>query len=80
MKEKREKMNEIYKVTRDVTPKECDWLDRTFKKGEIVYLYTGCTYGAIGSGIAVTEKLNELPFLEIPLNAIERIEGIFNEC
>jgi hypothetical protein len=67
-------MSEIYRLIRDVTPKECEWLPRIFKKGEILYLYTGCTYGAIDYGVAITEKLDEWPFLEMPLDAIERIE------
>ena len=62
-----------YKLIRDVTKKECPWLDRTFKEGEILYKYTGYTYGCIDEGLAVSEKLNETPFFELPYDALEEI-------
>ena len=62
---------EKIKLTRDVTPDECGWLDRTYKKGEILYEYHGCTYGCISNnGTACTETPNQTPFFEIPNNAI----------
>ena len=62
-----------YKLIRDITKKECPWLDRTFKKDEIVYKYTGYTYGCISEGLAVSEKLNETPFFELTYAALEEI-------
>ena len=63
-----------YRLIRDVTKKECPWLDRTFKEGETVYYYSGYTYGCISfNGIAVCEKLDENPFFELPENALEEI-------
>jgi len=63
-----------YRLIRDVTKKECPWLDRTFKEGETVYYYSGYTYGCISfNGIAVCEKLDENPFFELPENALEEV-------
>jgi len=36
-----------YKLTRNVTKEECDWLDRDYKKGETLFAYNGCTYGCV---------------------------------
>ena len=61
-----------YTLTRNVTKKECDWLDRSLKKGEIVYEYTGPTYGCIsGNGSAFTLTKNETPFFELPDDAVQ---------
>jgi hypothetical protein len=61
-----------FQLTRNVTKKECVWLDRTFKKGEIVYEYFGCTYGCISwKGRAFTKEENETPFFELPNDAVE---------
>ena len=64
-------MNRAYELSRDVTQEECNWLPRTLGKGEKVYLYTGPTYGVVGLGIPVTEKPDELPFWEVPADALE---------
>lgn len=58
-------------LKRDVTVEECRWLDRTYKAGETVYLYSGATYGVIGpNGTAVTEVVDETPFFELPCDAL----------
>lgn len=58
-------------MIRDVAPSECSWLDSTLHKGLTVYEYNGCVYDCVSnSGIAITLKDNELPFMEVPLNAI----------
>lgn len=59
-----------YTLIRDVPRSECNWLDRTVRKGETVYEFTGCTYGCIGSGEAVTFEAGENPFFELPANAL----------
>jgi hypothetical protein len=64
-------MARTFIVTRDVTPEECHWLTTTIKRGHIVHEYNGCTYGCIGSGIAVTDNLNETPFYEMPRSALD---------
>ena len=64
-------MSWAYELSRDVTQEECSWLPRTLGKGEKVYLYTGPTYGVVGLGIPVTEKPDELPFWEVPADALE---------
>jgi hypothetical protein len=62
-----------FKLIRDVTSKECRWLDKTFKEGEIVYLYYGCTYGCCKDS-AYTEEYDKTPFFELPNNAVEIIK------
>lgn len=65
----------IYKAIRDIEVEECNWLPEPVKKGEILYGYSGVTYGCISSnGLAVTRsKRGGPPFFEVPNNAIERI-------
>ena len=59
-------------LIRDVTQEECSWLNRTWKKGEIVYEYIGATYGCISpTGLAVTAVRDQAPFVELPIKAIE---------
>lgn len=44
----------------------------THKLSDIVYSYSGCTYGVISwKGIAVTEKDGVLPFFEVEKTAVE---------
>lgn len=57
------------KLSRDVTKAECPWLDADLSAGTEVYRFDGCTYGCIGSGIAVTRQPGELPFFEVPHDA-----------
>ena len=65
------------RVTRDVTMKECDWLDFDFKKGQIVYGF-GASMGCISTnGWAVTVDRDEHPFYELPLDALEAVELVF---
>lgn len=62
-----------FRLTRDVKRRECPWLDRTFKKGEIVHEFTGTTYGAIGAGIPCSLDGGH-PFFELPRGALQRID------
>ena len=63
------------KVTRNVTTKECPWLDETISEGAEVFKYTGYDYGCISSsGTAVGLKDGETPFFEIPTDALSEIE------
>lgn len=63
-------------LTRNVTKKECPWLDKAFKKGAVVYEYDGYTYGCISwNGKAFTEKENETPFFELPNDAVSQHGG-----
>ncbi len=58
-------------LSRAVTQTECPWLARDFAIGEVVYKYDGHTYGCIThSGEAFTEQPGQLPFFELPYNAI----------
>jgi hypothetical protein len=63
-------------LIRDVTQEECSWLDRDYKKGEVVYEYYGYTYGCIGRGVAFTETSNETPFFELPRNSVKEVKEI----
>jgi hypothetical protein len=66
-------MNE-YIVSRNVTRKECGWLEKDVKAGTKVYVYTGCTYGCITpDGTAVTLVPNQLPFFELPNDSLKMI-------
>lgn len=66
-----------FRLTRDVTNKECHWLKKQDEvaKGDIVYEYTGCTYGYIGSGIAVSKEKGKPPFFELPRDALAEVDG-----
>ena len=69
-----------YKLTRDVNRKECSWLSRDFKKGEIVFLYRDCTYKLCSpNGSPFTENENETPFFELPNNSVEKFYSDDNE-
>jgi len=58
-------------LKQDITKKKFGWLERDYKKGEIVYEYHGQTYGCISSkGKAFSEKPNAIPFFELPLNCV----------
>lgn len=70
-------MNTNKKVlTRNVTKEECPWLDEDVCKGDIVFIYTGPTYGCISSGIAVSSVENETPFFELPTDVLTNIEDV----
>lgn len=58
-------------VTRLVTPEECDWLDRIYLPGDTIYEFNGATYGCINwaNGFAASDKPNENPFYEFPIDA-----------
>lgn len=65
-------MSRVLVLVRDVTQEEAPWLDRDLKAGETVWSYSGHTYGVISpQGIAVTAKVAETPFFEIPLDAVK---------
>lgn len=51
-----------------------------YKKGTILYEYTGCTYGVISKdGIAVTEKPGRGSYLETPFFEVPK-DLLFLEC
>lgn len=61
-------------LTRNVSKKECPWLNKEFKSGDKVYKYTDHTYGCIShSGIACCEIEGETPFFELPKNSIKQL-------
>lgn len=66
-------MPQEYILIRDVTRKECPWLERNFIKGEIVYECLKHTYGCVtDKGIACTESSSgDYPFFELPKNSIK---------
>ena len=60
-----------YELKRDVTKKECPWLDKDIPKGTVLFSYEGSTYGVISfSGVAVTLKSEELESFEVPKDAV----------
>ena len=64
-----------YKLNRKVTTTECDWLMRDFKKGEVVYSYSGATYGCISYlGTACTlDETGGGEFFELPNDALDTV-------
>jgi hypothetical protein len=61
-------------LTRDVSKKECSWLGKTFKTGDIVNLYEGFTYGCVSDdGEACT--LDGETFFELPKDALQEIKN-----
>ena len=65
-----------YELARDVTKEECHWLKEDVKKGTIVYEYSGHTYGCIGPhGIAVSSD-GDIPFFELPYDALMKKENV----
>lgn len=63
----------MVQVTRFVYYSEPDnHLGRDVFKGEQFYLFRGCTYGAIGHGVALAESDDRFAtFFEFPTDAIE---------
>lgn len=60
-------------LTRDVSPEECSWLDRTYKQGQQVFEFMGATYGCCtDEGIACSLDGN-IPFFELPRDALVSI-------
>lgn len=62
-------------LSRAVTKAECPWLDEDLPAGLVVHKFTGCTYGCIGAGIAVTRESGEHPFFEVPCDAVSTPSG-----
>lgn len=58
------------KLTRSVTKAECPWLDEDLPAGLEVHKFSGCTYGCVGAGVAVTRELGKTPFFEVPRDAV----------
>ena len=56
-------------TNRIVTREECPWLDADVPEGTKVERFTGCTYGCVGAGIAVTFEPGG-PFSELPRTAL----------
>ena len=60
-------------LNRDVDMGECHWLERDYKEGELVFDYTGYTYGCCtDSGVPVSEIEDASPFFELPADAVDR--------
>lgn len=67
-------MTDRLRVTRTVTPDECDWLEASIDCGRVVYRYHGITYGCISDGgIAVTYEPDKTPFFELPIDALKEL-------
>jgi hypothetical protein len=63
----------FYRLTRDVRPSECHWLQRTHFKGDIVEAFYGHDYGCITpKGTAVTCD-DQKTFFELPNSALEEM-------
>lgn len=60
------------RLTRLVMMKECPWLYRDYERDEIVFPYSGPTYGVISpDGRACSDLPGREPFFELPAAALE---------
>lgn len=68
-------MERTFKVIKRVDKSVQDWMDdsEAIEEGAIVYEYKGCTYGCIGSGIAVSRERGQTPFIEVPTDCLEQV-------
>lgn len=58
-------------LNRIVSVTECTWLDQDLPNGKAVFKYDGCTHGCVTSdGVAVSDTPGELPFYEVPSDAV----------
>jgi hypothetical protein len=66
------------RVTRPVSKNDPhNYAGRKVEKGEVLYTFHGPTYGCVDSwnGIALSEVVDEYPFFEFPLDAVERADN-----
>lgn len=77
-------MSKTYRLTRDVSQSDCEWLDFDLKAGDIVFSYEGNTYGCISPAgkafykrmlcrINQKDVIRNSPFFELPRDAVERV-------
>ena len=67
----------VYVLKKRVDHYDAPWFDRSqvFEKGDMVYEYTGATYGCVSdNGVAVTRVPDQTPFIEIPEDALEEVK------
>lgn len=63
-----------YVVTRNVTREECPWLSSDLAEGDLIWPYTGYTYGVLSSsGVAATVEPGKTPFFEVPVDAVRMV-------
>ncbi len=69
-------MSKKYQMKYTVDKSIQSWMseDESFKKGEIVYIYSRFTYGCIGHGVAITREDGKTPFSEVPKDSIELVK------
>lgn len=62
-------------TTRKITKDECVWLDADIPEGELLYICTKPTYGAVScTGTAITRSEDgDYPFFELPNDSIRRV-------
>ena len=59
------------RTTRLITQEECPWINADIPIGTFLWDYCGRTYGVItANGRAVSAKLAETPFFEVPMDAV----------
>lgn len=63
-----------YRLTRDVTPDECRWLDRVVPRGAVVWECKRFAYGVIGDGASVCWERGRRPAFELPWDALEEAD------
>ena len=66
----------VVELTRDISSKECHWLEREFQQGQRFRVFSGHTYGTISkAGVAVQDAASERdgPFFELPADALRNV-------
>ena len=78
----RRALSGVVRLTRDVSVRECRWLDRDLRRGTRFRVYRGPTYGCISpTGLAVTFLgEDDGPFIELPIDALQRDPLASAEC
>jgi hypothetical protein len=72
-------MAQMMQLNRNLSDKD-NYSGRALKRGEIVYLYDGCTYGCISAGgVAVTFQPSETPFFQVPEDSLSAPAEDFSE-
>lgn len=65
-----------WRLIRDVLESECPWLERDYKKGEIIFECPLIIQGnfLLQESITCSEENWTSPYFELPKNALEKIE------
>jgi hypothetical protein len=68
-------LNDRVVLCRDLTKKECPWLDKDLKKGDVIYRFPRTSHQCVNTenGLACSYEHGKHPFFEIPFDAIDHV-------